>query len=129
MAMRRVIEEAFRIASQYNPKHSQIKGYRHFSFIVQDDKILDWDTNSDGPALGGYKQYQKLHSENAAYFKAKHILNKKRPFDLINIRLSRIGIPRMSCPCDCCSAWLTKMGCRSVYFSIKDSYNMARICF
>lgn len=127
MAIKRAINEAFRIAEQYNPKHSQINGYRHYSFVVQDSKILDWDTNSDGPPLAGYKTYQKQHAENGAYFKSKHILDIRRPFDLINIRLSRAGHPRASCPCECCSAWLKKVGCRSVYFSVKNTYKLARI--
>jgi len=125
--MSSLFQECVRTAQSYNPKHSQRNGYRHYSFIVQSDKILGWDTNHDGPCLYGYKPYQKTHAENNAYFKCKTFLDKKKPFTVINIRLNKQGNLRMSAPCNCCVAWLRKLKCATVYFSVSDNIGFAKI--
>ena len=102
--------------------------FKHFSFIIQDNKIVAVGKNRSGSALThlGYDDYMKMHSETDAYKKARGIMNHSIPFDVVNIRLSKAGVLRGSCPCCKCYAYLKKMKCRSIWFST-DLENFARM--
>jgi len=95
------------------------KHYKHFSFIIQHNKIIEYGVNRYGPAYKnfGYKNHQMIHSENDAYKKAKGLMAKGSSFEVVNIRLNNQGQMRISFPCVCCLSYLKALGCRRIYFS------------
>lgn len=100
-------------------KHPQYYNYLHFSFVIQNNKILEWGTNRKSSPLThlGYADYTKMHSEVDCYYKAKGLLEKNVPFEVVNIRLNRNHLIRHSNPCRCCFGFLKNMGCKRIYFS------------
>jgi hypothetical protein len=114
------------IAYKYNTPelHPEWTCYKHYSFVIQNDKIVDWGTNRRGNAITffGYPKYSKIHSETDAYFKSKGIMNRDSPFEVINIRLSKNGSIKNSKPCKCCTAFLKKLGCRSIWFTTEIGF-------
>lgn len=105
-------------------KHNQWDCYKHFSYVIQDNKIIEWGQNKAGPPPIGYLNHQKIHSEYVAFKKARGLLNKQKYFDIINIRLNKKDDFRLSKPCSCCNNFLKTMGCRNVWFStgINDTF-------
>jgi hypothetical protein len=97
--------------------------YIHYTFIVQDNKIIEYGVNRPGEppihygyhAFNGYKP--KIHSEIDAYKKAKGLLVPNKWFEIVNIRLNKQGKIRMSKPCFCCENILRELGCKKFYFS------------
>lgn len=119
---RKLLTKCVEIAIQHNTKdHPQWDCYKHFSFIIQDNKILTWSTNKAGSAFTflGYKPYQKIHSETVAYFKAKKIL-QRIPFEVVNIRLSKSNEIKNSEPCKCCAGFLKNLGCYRIWFTTQS---------
>jgi len=123
---KRILKECLRIArSKCNPEsHPEYYNYIHFSFIIQNNKIIEYGFNRPGPPLDGfgYPDFGKIHSENDAYRKARGILDSQKPFDIINIRLNKGGDLRVSKPCSCCHSFLKVVGCRNVYFSTECGF-------
>lgn len=119
-----LIRETLRIAREKLPSHPQFFHWPHFAFIIQDNKVIEWSYNTnEEPArhLGYHTQLEggmaKTHAELNAYRAAKGLLNQKKPFEVINIRLSKLGNLRMSAPCKCCFTFLQTMGCSQCWFS------------
>ncbi|MEN9919956.1 MAG: hypothetical protein RL662_2392 [Bacteroidota bacterium] len=125
-----LIRESLRIARSKLSSHSQFFNFPHFSFIIQNNKIIEWKTNSNAiPAIHlGYKLdggMSKTHAEVNAYRAAKGLLNQNKPFEIVNLRLNRQGEIRMSAPCKCCFTFLQTMGCSQCWFS--TDFGMAKI--
>lgn len=121
-----IIRECVRISKSKNsPRtHPEWGNFHHFSFIVQDNKILGWATNKTGEAskVLGFGDKNKIHSEPSAYAKAKGLLNSTKSFECVNIRLTRLDRLKISKPCDCCFRFLKIMGCSFVYFSTESKF-------
>lgn len=107
-------------------KHPELGNFMHYSFIVQNNKIIEWGTNRRVcPAKHfGYNKkctdvdfVPKRHSELDVYFKARGLLNKTKPFEIINIRLNKKGQLKLSKPCSCCYELLKALGCKNFYYS------------
>lgn len=107
--------------------HKHVENYCHFTFIIQDNKVVEWGTNRSADALTflGYPKHSKMHSEVDAYFKAKGILDKK-PFEAVNIRITRTGLIRNSRPCKCCFEFLKGLKCKRIWFTT-NLENFARM--
>jgi len=115
-----ILEDCLRQSIKLNYKHPEKhNGYHHFSFIIQNNTILGHGFNRGGGAkpLIGYKSHQKLHSENTVYFKVKGILENRKSFEMINIRLTKQNELRISRPCECCISFLFGLGCSCVFFT------------
>jgi len=97
---------------------------RHFTFVVQDSKIVEMGKNKIGTPLvhRGYMSYQYLHSETIAFFKARGILDKQKPFQAVNIRLNKSGEIKLSKPCACCYNFLQGAGCNKIWFSTEIGF-------
>lgn len=110
-------------------KHVEWGKYHHFSFVIQNRKIVEWATNRTASPLRlyGYPSYGKLHSESEAYRRVRGLLDRLKPFDLVNIRLSKKNILRMSKPCKCCIRFLQTVGCRSVTYSTNLGFGRIRL--
>lgn len=123
----RILLECLRIAEKAMPNHPDKKGYRHFCFIIQDNKILGVGYNRVSEPLIGYPSYGKLHAEPDAYKQCKGIINKDKPWSAVNIRLAKSGGIRISKPCPCCYAFLERLGCKEIWFTTKVGF--AKIIF
>ena len=121
---RRILDECLRIAARNNhpDKHPQFYNYMHYTFVVQGNKVLDWGTNMAGNPRFGYKAYMKIHSEFTGYQKSKHLLKKNDSFEIVNVRLGRMGTLKISKPCSCCVGFLRTKGCKRVYFTTADGF-------
>jgi len=120
---RRVLAECLSIAvSRVRAgKHPRIKTWRHFTFIVQNNRIMGFGTNRFAePAPPGYPKYSIMHSERDAYFGVR--FNKDEIWDVVNIRLGLRLTPLLSKPCPCCASFLLGLGCRKIYFSTPDGF-------
>jgi tRNA(Arg) A34 adenosine deaminase TadA len=120
-----LLDSALRIAIKEHPSHPEYSRYAHWSFIIQNNKIIEWATNKkDGvpPITMGYHRrinngLPKLHSEFVAYNKAKGILLKDSKWHVINIRLNKDGLFRSSAPCSCCYNFIKTLGCNKCFFT------------
>jgi hypothetical protein len=124
-----LLDECMRIALSKLDRHPE--NYKHWSFAIQDDKIVEWSTNDSGiPRLHyGYTArlenadaYGKRHSEIKCLLKARALLDFDKKWEVINIRLNRHGVPRLSKPCDCCAKLLMAFNCRNVYFTTEAGF-------
>lgn len=106
---------------KYHPQ----KKFRHYSFLIQNNQIVDWavNLNREPPIHYGYHDRMddlsykpKLHSEIQVYLKARGIIDKTQSFDIINIRLNKKGKIRSCKPCTCCSYLMFELGCKNIYF-------------
>lgn len=129
-----LIRESLRIAREKHKNHPQIHYWPHYSFIVQNNKLIEWAYNhTDTPPIhmGYHKRINwgvpKTHSELAAWRAAKGLLNQNKNFEIINIRLNRKGELRNSQPCVCCYDFLKSMGCNNCIFSIDNGWARLKI--
>jgi tRNA(Arg) A34 adenosine deaminase TadA len=129
---RTLLRDALRIARDKLKTHPQFNNFAHYCFIIQDNKIVEWATNSGGvpPIHFGYNRrlsdeegvQAKSHAEFNAWRKAKGLINNGQEFEIINIRLNKTGEMRMSAPCCCCEQFLNEMGCRAYYFTTMNGW-------
>lgn len=124
-----LLRECHRIALQKMDGHPQHDNYMHYTFIVQENKILEYamNTPSEPPKHLGYHERirngsPKAHSEFNAFRRAKGLLNQQKSFDCINIRLNKKGDLRMSAPCVCCTNFLSSFGCRDCFFTTEEGW-------
>ena len=126
----KILNECLQFAQQHFHKHPQYEHYIHYTFIIQNNQLVEWGTNLDGnpPLHFGYNKKSgapKLHSEFVAYKKGRGLLNND-PFDLVNIRVNRRGEVKISAPCFVCQEWLKSVHCSTVWFTI-DGGKFGRI--
>ena len=122
-----ILKECTRIAREKNLQRDS--DFRHFSFIIQKNKLLEWGTNRSKitPLTHlGYPKTSGLHAEVNAYKKAKGII-KEGSFEVINIRLNKTGELRLSKPCRCCHDFLKALGCTNVVFSTDVGFAKLRL--
>jgi len=113
---RKLLYECVERAYEYLTKHPQYNCYKHYSFIIQNNKIVGFGMNRVGTPLTIYKDHCKIHSETDAYFQVKGIMDKAE-FDVVNIRMDKQGSLKNSKPCLCCYNFLKNCGCRNIWFS------------
>jgi hypothetical protein len=125
---KRILADIMRTALDYLPRHPQFHYYPVYSFIIQDNSIIEWSINACGEVEGPLKNMyearvahldgkSKLHAEPRAYAKAKGLLQREKAFEVANVRLNRIGRMRMAAPCSCCSSFLHNLNCSNAYFT------------
>lgn len=105
------------IAKRHVKNHPEWDCYKHYSFIFQDGVLIEWGCNRKGSPLIGYPSYGKIHAESDAYSKARGLLDKNTPFEIVNIRLNKSGDLKISKPCKCCFNFLINVGCKSIWYS------------
>lgn len=99
----------------------------HYTFIIQSGKILAMGQNREGRALleQGYDEHQVIHAENDAWMKARGILDPKKDFQAVNLRLTRNDEMRLSAPCPCCKRFLDSLGCSEIFFTTNEGWAKA----
>ncbi|RLF68210.1 MAG: hypothetical protein DRN26_00090 [Thermoplasmata archaeon] len=117
-----ILRQCIRIArSKDLPSHPSWKGKSiHYTFVVQNNKILEIGVNrpASPPRQYGYPSYAGIHSEIDAWKKARGLLIDNKSWEIVNIRLLRIG-KRLAdaAPCNHCYEFLIARGCKNFYFS------------
>jgi hypothetical protein len=124
---RSIMRECIRIAEEKNTPelHPEWGNFHHFSFVIQSNKIVEYGVNRTGaPPIGlGYNpEFGKIHSETDAYRKARGILDPNIHFDIVNIRLNKKNMLRLSKPCKCCFGFLQSLNCKSIHFSTDTGF-------
>lgn len=126
-----LLTDALRIVSAKFKNHTE--KYIHFSFIVQENKIIEYGVNRHTlPAKHwGYDKkcndstfVPKLHSEIDVYQRAKGLLNRNRHFNIINVRVNKEGKLRISKPCICCYNLLKELGCKDFYYTNNEFFEV-----
>jgi len=117
---RSIIKECLRRARAKNSPstHTQWHSFMHYSFVVQNNKVIEMGVNRQGsvPKHYGYQKHKMIHAEVDAYKKARGILSDGG-FEVVNIRLNRRGDLRESCPCPECFHLMREFGCTRFHFS------------
>lgn len=123
------LRECLRIATEYHPRHPLFNTFSHYSFIFQNNSLLGWGINVNAvpPVHFGYGKrlknfnYEdflpKIHAELNAFNKVKGILDQRKDWTCLNIRLNKLREMKISAPCCTCSAWMRELGCKTVFFS------------
>jgi tRNA(Arg) A34 adenosine deaminase TadA len=124
---RTLLREALRLAAAKNTPEGHPSFFtksRHFSFVVQNSKIVEYGVNRnvDPRVSFGYAPTMGQHSEYVALRKAKGILDFDARWEMLNIALNRRGEVRLSKPCPCCVNLLRYVGCWSVTFSTETGF-------
>lgn len=128
-----ILNECLRIArDKHGPSHpSWGKKAVHYSFIVQNNKILGMGINrphTKPPIHYGYPYYSDVHAEIDAWNKVKGLLHNK-PWELVNIKLSKqkpIFPMANATPCKNCLLMCHNLGCKAFYFSTSNG-KMAKL--
>lgn len=123
---RKVILDCLEIAIDRIKKHPQYKQYIHYSFVVQDNKIVGYGVNRAASPCIGYPEHGKLHSEVDAWNKCKGLLDKDLEWSMVNIRLGRQKTLKLSKPCHCCFEFIRRLGCKEVWFSTETIFASIR---
>ena len=116
-----LLRECVRIA--IDKEDSFDERFKHFSFIVQRNKILEWATNRAAAPLvnRGFPTYGKLHAETESYRRASGLLQADYAFECVNIRVKN-GFLKLSAPCNCCYNFLRTEGCNAIWFSTDNGF-------
>jgi len=121
---KRILDTCLSIARNRNTEkhHPEYGAFMHFSFVVKDNKILEYATNHSGVTRYSkfYSRVSKTHAEAAAYNRAKGLMRKGSEWEMVNIRLNKDGDIKNSAPCSGCSILLKLFGCRKVWFTTSD---------
>lgn len=120
-----ILQSAYRIAKEKLSLHPEYENFPHYSFIVQNNKIVEWATNANHtpPIWYGYHArcsdssfVPKYHSEIFAWKKARGLLGNNS-FEIINLRLNKKGFLRLSKPCQPCYFLMKELNCNKFYYS------------
>lgn len=118
----KILKNCMDIARKHNNpiSHPNWETYKHFSFIIFNNKIIEWGMNRNAsPYVNGFKSYSKIHSEIDAYFKARGLMAKNDSFEVVNIRLNKSSMIKTSQPCKCCWNFLKRLNCKRIWFTTK----------
>ena len=126
---KKLINLCLKIAEDKLNKHPSFKSYPHYSFIIQNNKLIGHGVNRavEPPRHWGYHTHKdvnylpKLHSELDAWQRVKGILDD-RDFEIVNIRLNRRSELMLSAPCKNCYSLLTELGCRTFWYSTNINF-------
>jgi tRNA(Arg) A34 adenosine deaminase TadA len=127
----RILDECLRIARRKNSTHPlrrQGWKYIHWSFVVQDGKILSVGVNRNAGIevmLPGLRDGKKIHAEQDAYRRVeegKNRLQLQRKWYMVNVRLNRKGEVRNSDPCYRCRYLLMWLGIDRIIFTIDEGW-------
>jgi hypothetical protein len=121
-----ILDEALAISRRNKSKHPELEHFLHYSFIIQENKIVEFGLNNKGvphrhygyhDRIKDHRYSPKTHSEIAAYRKARGILDKRKNFQIVNVRINKAGDVRNSKPCSCCYAIMKALGCSRFFYS------------
>jgi hypothetical protein len=120
-----LLSDALMTAHRTLKNHPNTGSFLHWAFIIQDDSIVGYAMNDFGepPSYFGYRCKRDTHlpstrhAEFRALTKLKGIIDFRKSWEIINIRLNQLGEIRFSKPCNRCYELMKKFGCRKFYFT------------
>lgn len=96
----------------------------HWSFVIQKNEIVEWTNNirKGEPVLRyGFKDGRhRIHSEPSAIKKAFGLIDKRKGFELFNVRIGFDGKLRNSKPCNVCHNLIKAFGCTQCFYTDGD---------
>lgn len=103
---------------------NRMVNFMHWSFVIQRNKLIDWaDSIKKGePILRyGYKDGRhRIHSEPSAIRKAFGLMDRRKGFELFNVRIGFDGKIRNSKPCNVCHNLIKAFGCTQCFYTDGD---------
>jgi len=101
--------------------------FKHWSFIFQKGKLLEWGQNRLGDPTGlnkfGYRnERHSIHAEAMAYRKARGLLDRRREWVCVNVRLGSKKEPRESCPCSLCQHYFYSLGGHDFWYTTDSGW-------
>ena len=95
--------------------------YKHFSFIIYGQTIFSIGVNNTTkthPLAHKYgHRFASTHSEINALARFPYAIRLLRNYDMINIRLTKKGVVRLSKPCIHCQQLLMAFNIHNIYYS------------
>jgi len=128
MKQDRILRECLRISREKNLAHPlRSKGWKyiHWSFIIQDEKIISVGMNRDAAIeviLPGRKDGRKIHAEQDAVRRARNTLQLSKHWYMVNVRLNKKGLMRNSAPCSRCRSISEWLGMDRIIFTINEGW-------
>jgi hypothetical protein len=108
-------------------RNRQAGRYVVFSYIYQGSNVIESATNLTGAdgcgtarhSPDGHLGYvrESVHSEVRCYRKARGLLNRRKSWGIIVIRIGSHGSFLLAKPCVICQAYLRSVGCAHIYYS------------
>lgn len=96
---------------------------KHFSFIIQKNRIMSIGLNSlkthPEAAARGFK-YPHQHSELSAIIRYPERIRDLSKCILVNVRLNKDGVAMISCPCKNCKTMIKYFGFKQVFYTNKE---------
>jgi len=122
----KILDECNRIAlAQYSAHKADT--FKHWAFIYQNGHLLEVGQNKLNDPVGleryGYKDSRhSLHAEAVALRKAYGLLDRRKSWIMVNIRISALKQLTMAAPCSICRPFIRACGCTTCYFSINGGF-------
>lgn len=107
---------------EHRKQTTPARAFRHWSFVWQHNRLLEWAVNrpeSVGFArrFGYYDYRHTLHAEVAALKKSLGLLDRRKPWYMVNVRLLANGALGCSKPCLRCQGLLHALGCAQCWYT------------
>ena len=117
-----MIDQAVHLAQQDFAKRQE--RWKHWSFVYQRG-LVEWGVNREGIPSGlarmGYRaDRHSMHAEALAFNKAVGLMDRRKPWSMVNVRLGPDRTLRMARPCPVCEAYMRSCGCREILYSLQD---------
>lgn len=116
----RIISRCVQDALRRNTRAKRPK-YHHFSYAVQESKILASGTNLF-PGIVELRPRASVHAEVVCFRKARGLLDTRKPWEMVNIRLTRHNEIALAKPCPCCYGFLKAVGVSRVWFTTYEGF-------
>ena len=118
--MRPDLDRCLDIAEKEYSRHLQT--HKHWSFIWQGNDLIAWGRNIIGEPTRqhryGYRSNRHgLHAEVTALNKARGLMDIRKPWAVVNIRLGADLVPTISAPCSVCYNFMKACGCKQFYYT------------
>ncbi len=119
------LRRAIEIARNEAIKLDTIKRWMHWTFIYQDGSLIEWGTNLNAVSVQnkrfGYKEGRHyIHAETVAFKRASGLLDRRKSWQLLNVRLRTTLQTGLSCPCPVCLGFIKACGCSIAYFTVEN---------
>jgi deoxycytidylate deaminase len=105
------------ILKSYQKVDLHTEKFRHFSYLIQGNTMLSKGTNCKINHTCIYPR-NTYHAEFVAWMRGRKRINIRKPWYMINVRISKDMSLRDSKPCEICESLLSSAGCSKVIYTI-----------
>jgi hypothetical protein len=123
---RKQLQQCATIARANFYKHPS-QTYRLWAFVWQGGELVDWSTNKKATARlrrcgygvpGNNCHRDTLHAEPEAFRKSYGLLDHRKAWSIVCIRIRKDMSFGMACPCALCNSFIKAHGCSEAYFTV-----------